>query len=289
MAKRNRSREAKEQVELTVTREDAKTRIQERIEAGHTLKERENRSAEDLDKNRKEYQKWSAFNEELLKRIFTTDEMADEYSRRAPAGVVSMGAPSLDEKVRDLMEDIDDKIHRLESIVERLELIPVSTGAENDEEKGGEGGAKDSKEVFVVHGHDAEAKLAVARFLERVGLEPIILHEQANASKTIIEKIESYSNVGFGVVIYTPCDVGAKASESEEINGRPRQNVVFEHGFLIGKLQRQNVCALVKGQVETPNDIAGVAYTTMDQGDWQLELARELKRAGYPIDMNNVV
>lgn len=147
----------------------------------------------------------------------------------------------------------------------------------------------DRTKVFIVHGHDAEAKLEVARFIEKIGLEPIILHEQASNSQTIIEKIESYSNVGFGIVIYTPCDVGAKKSESSNLKNRARQNVVFEHGFLIGKLGRSHVCSLVKGEVEVPNDISGVVYTSMDASNWQIELAKEMRESGYEIDMNRVI
>ena len=144
-------------------------------------------------------------------------------------------------------------------------------------------------QIFIVHGHDSEVKLEVARFIEKIGFEAIILHEQASNSQTIIEKIESYTDVGFGVVIYTACDVGAMKSKSNELQNRARQNVVFEHGFLIGKLGRSNVCSLVKGTVETPSDISGVVYTSMDSGHWKIELAKELKQSGYDVDMNKVI
>ncbi|HEF1899654.1 TIR domain-containing protein [Bacillus cereus group sp. MYBK108-1] len=81
--------------------------------------------------------------------------------------------------------------------------------------------------------------------------------------KTIIEKIESYSNVGFGVVLYTPCDLGSKVGEEKNLNPQARQNVVFEHEFLIGKIGRENVATLVKDTVETPNDVSGVVYISM--------------------------
>jgi predicted nucleotide-binding protein len=64
---------------------------------------------------------------------------------------------------------------------------------------------------------------------------------------------------------------------------------MFEHGFLIGKLGRSRVCSLVKGDVEKPNDISGVVYTSMAGGDWKIELAKELRAAEYPVDMNKVI
>ncbi|WP_318500302.1 nucleotide-binding protein [Photobacterium leiognathi] len=146
------------------------------------------------------------------------------------------------------------------------------------------------KQVFIVHGHNEEVKVKVARFIEKLGFEPIILHEQASAGATIIEKIEDYSNVGFGVVLYTACDVGSKASQEPRLKSRARQNVVFEHGYLIGNLGRSNVCALVQGDLELPNDISGVVYNPIDNSDaWQLQLAKELKKSGYDVDMNRLL
>lgn len=148
----------------------------------------------------------------------------------------------------------------------------------------------DKTKVFIVHGHDDLAKTETARFIEQMGFEPIILHEKASSGATIIEKIEQYSNVGFGVVLYTPCDVGAKDEKKPNLQKRARQNVVFEHGFLNGKLNRKNVCALVKGDIETPNDISGVVYVPMDEhGAWKLALAKEMRNSGYEVDMNNVI
>ena len=144
-------------------------------------------------------------------------------------------------------------------------------------------------DVFIVHGHDEIAVEKTARFIAKLGLTPIILHEQASSGKTIIEKIEEYSDVGFGIVLYTPCDLGAKKGYENELKSRARQNVVFEHGYLMGKIGRKNVCALVKGDIETPTDISGVVYVPMDEGNaWQLTLAKELRNSDYTVDMNKL-
>jgi predicted nucleotide-binding protein len=146
----------------------------------------------------------------------------------------------------------------------------------------------DLNKVFIVHGHDNLLKTEVARFIEKLKLEAIILHEKASSGKTIIEKIEEYSNVGFGIVLYSPCDIGAKNEENPKLQPRARQNVVFEHGFLIGKIDRKNVCALVKGKIEKPNDISGVVYISTEE-EWRLSIAKELRNSGYDIDMNLVI
>ena len=153
------------------------------------------------------------------------------------------------------------------------------------------GGDKNmSKKVFIVHGHDNEAKQEVARTLEKAGFEAIILHEQADGGLTIMEKIERYTDVDFAVVLYTECDKGrAKEDSVDAERYRARQNVVFEHGYLIGKLGRNKVCALVKGNVETPGDISGVVYTPMDaNGAWKMQLGNNMKDVGLDVDLNKL-
>mgnify|MGYP000990499644 CR=1 FL=1 len=147
----------------------------------------------------------------------------------------------------------------------------------------------DKSKVFIVHGHDNAAKEAVARFVEKIGLEAIILHEQASSGNTIIEKIEANSNVGFAIVLYTPCDLGASKEEKDQLKPRARQNVIFEHGYLIGKIGRKNVCHLFKSGVETPSDIEGLVYAPMDAGDgWKYTVAKEMKACGYDVDLNKI-
>lgn len=147
---------------------------------------------------------------------------------------------------------------------------------------------KNNKKVFIVHGHDNEAKQELARVLEKSDFEAIILHEQPNSGKTIIEKIERYTDVGYAIVLYTECDKGRdKNVPIEQEKSRARQNVVFEHGYLIAKLGRDHVCALVKGDVETPGDISGVVYVPMDEnGAWKMQLAKDMQDVGLPVDMN---
>ena len=145
---------------------------------------------------------------------------------------------------------------------------------------------RNKRKVFIVHGRDNETKQEVARFIERIGLQSIILHEQASAGMTIIEKIERYANeADFALVLYTPCDHGRGVHEGKFApRRRARQNVVFEHGYLMAKLGRENVCALVKGEIETPNDISGVVYVGLDaNGAWRNEVSKELIACGYSL------
>jgi predicted nucleotide-binding protein len=135
-----------------------------------------------------------------------------------------------------------------------------------------------NKQVFVVHGRDEFTKLEMADAIKNLGFDPIILHQQASAGMTIIEKINAYTNVHFAVVLYTPCDWGGIKGPELLFQSRARQNVVFEHGYLIAKLGRNRVVAFVKGKVEIPNDLSGVVYVPMDSGgEWKNDLEKEIK------------
>lgn len=144
-----------------------------------------------------------------------------------------------------------------------------------------------ARKVFIVHGHDGEAKETLARFLDRLGLEPIILHEQPNGGATLIEKFEVFSrDVAFAVVLLTPDDVGAKKSTSPDLVPRARQNVILELGYFMGKLSRGRVCALYRRDLELPSDYQGVVYVEMDDaGAWKARLAQELVHCKLSIQL----
>lgn len=213
----------------------------------------------------------------------STKVLSDHKNKTMPAGVIMFVSRKDIVSYDDLTTDITKQL--LASAKEKLESNNTSSVQQQNTAL-----TLDKGKVFIVHGRDDLAKIETARFVEQMGFEPIVLHEQASSGSTIIEKIEKYSNVGFGVVLYTPCDIGAESTDAPKLKSRARQNVVFEHGFLNGKLGRQNVCALVKDDIEIPNDISGVVYVPMDKhGAWKMTLAKEMRNSGYDVDMNKVV
>lgn len=146
-----------------------------------------------------------------------------------------------------------------------------------------------SNQVFVVHGHNAGVKESVARFLEKLDLEPIILHEKPNAGRTIIEKFSDYSNVHFAVVLLTGDDEGKSKGTDDPLQRRARQNVVLELGYFLGKLGRSRVCALYENGVDIPSDYQGVLFVLLDPHEkWRFDLVQELKAAGFPVDANKI-
>ena len=144
---------------------------------------------------------------------------------------------------------------------------------------------KYSTRIFIVHGHETSLKSEMARFLERLDLEPVILHEQPDKGATIFAKLQAeLADVGYAFILITPDDRGC-AANNKKARPRPRQNVVFEHGLLVGALGPNRVCAIVKDKVELPSDLQGVIYKYIPSGGTvqaiAVELLRELESAGY--------
>lgn len=181
---------------------------------------------------------------------------------------------------------ISDMIDQTVGVIQAGELQ-----SETDEKPEKKKPAKKSgRKVFVVHGHDNETKQTVARFIEKLGLEAVILHERSNKGLTLIEKFEQNSDVAYAVVLMTSDDVGAAKSDADKLNARARQNVVLELGYFMGKLGRKNVAAILRGDIERPSDYDGVVYIGYDLNDgWKLLLAKEFKEAGLNVDLNAVM
>ncbi|MCL2135367.1 MAG: nucleotide-binding protein [Candidatus Bathyarchaeota archaeon] len=142
--------------------------------------------------------------------------------------------------------------------------------------------------VFIVHGHGTY-KDTVARYIESLGLTPVILSEQDNQGRTIIEKFEAYSDVDFAIVLYTPDDIGGVITKPSDLRSRARQNVVFEHGYFTAKLGRKNIVVLLKNDVEklkieTAGDNDGIVYIPLDDNNcWKEQIKRELRASGYNV------
>lgn len=284
---------AKLPLELSVSRDEAKTRLQERIEKGMELKQRRVETRESFELLSNDFNKWDSFNSELLKRLFTTDELAKEY---AFWGVMSVGMyePSLGEKIADVYDDVNKKIHRLDSIIERLELIPLGAVAQSSASASiseSISAQPRSKKVFVVHGRDEIAKTNLEVFLHEIGLEPVVLHRQADEGMTIIEKFEKHSDVGYAFILLTPDEVAYLASEeakpdterNKELRARP--NVIFEFGYFVGKLSRSRVCCLYTGSVSLPSDVSGMIYKRYERSIEEVaySVIKDLKASGYAI------
>lgn len=199
------------------------------------------------------------------------------------AGINMNGTPH-HEVIEGLHHGKDRSIALMKEAIRYLEETLTEAGALVNGVNTPEGDIptpKPSTDVFVVHGHDDDFKREVSDVLRRAGLTPIVLHEQPNGGKTIIEKFEKHGGLaGFAVVLLSPDDVGGPSRD--HLQPRARQNVIGEMFWFAGKLGRSHVCALKKGELELPSDFIGVIYTVVDErGAWKTDLLKELQAAGY--------
>ncbi len=280
--------EASQPPRLVEPREVVKEKIQDRINKGVELRDTPINSRQVLDEVERKQKIWNDYNYTLLSGLFNNSLIADEYSASAYYRMAFVGQYTIHDEIKDFSKDIIGKITSLESILERLDIIPELDSTIKTSDIAPVSTVPSTNDVFIVHGQDDGTKETVARFISRFDLNPIILHEQASEGRTIIEKFEGHaSTVGYAVILMTPDDVGHLKDKPEQAKPRARQNVIFELGYFIGKLSRKKVCALYKEGVEIPSDYQGVIFIPMDAGGaWRFQLAKELKSAGYNIDMN---
>lgn len=276
---------------LTVAKDDFTAELDDRVGRGKRLLEEPITSSEAVEALRRQFYTWNDYNAELLRKRFTTSELARDY-KTAGGVIVIGGSSSLAHEIKDLKEDIDAKIRYLESVKERLPLFDEVSPAEPVRPRTPQQRARGSGTIFVVHGHDEQIKAEVLRFLSDVTeIVPVVLHEQANQGRTIIEKFEDHAaDAAFAVVLITPDDEGRERGTDEPLSPRARQNVVLELGFFFGALGRARVAALYAPGTQLPSDMSGVLYTEWDQrGAWKMELAREMSAAGLAVDLNKTL
>lgn len=234
------------------------------------------------------YEAWTTATEEFLIKCFGNESNNVRVFPYRGMGIITSNTTDADFDLRRANE-LARQLKLLTSCIEQLEAAVEHEGATDDNRSAAP--SAPTNRVFLVHGRDERLRETVARFLERFGLEVIVLHEMPDQGRTIIEKFEHYANVGFAVVLLTGDDAGGlKEKPPSEYRPRARQNVLFEMGFFVGKLGRTKVCALREEGVEIPSDYQGVVYLPVDQGGgWKLRLASEMKMAGLPIDMNRAI
>ena len=151
----------------------------------------------------------------------------------------------------------------------------------------------EEKKIFLVHGHDREARDQTELVLMRLGLQPFILQNNDGGSKTIIEALEQhiYDEAAFGIVLLTPDDFGyAKTGTEADRQPRARQNVILEMGMVMAALGRPRMVILKKGAVELPSDAGGILYIEFNDHPREIvpKLVQRLQSAGFSIDTAKV-
>ena len=234
------------------------------------------------------HNEWRAKVRVVMQRALGKDAsvLRDFQEIRYSIGVYS-GAPGEDERDREYFADqVKTAVAYIDAAIYELELgldPQASISAPQPQ------APVDELAIFLVHGHDGEAKHHVARVVQQLTeRQPVVLDEQANSGLTVIEKFElNSSRAAFAIVLLTPDDEGGP--KGDPMRPRARQNVVFELGYFFARLGRGRVVALSKGDVELPSDISGIIYISLDKDDWPQRLAKEMRTVdGLNVDLNRL-
>ena len=282
---------------LVERRQKAYQKIQTQIDKGYQLRDQPIYSEGELKSVREKCREWAEYNKILssnLSELFNKPSMADRcrsFHDHVPPPIMPNMAPALEQLVDRYRQRMTPRIQEVEGIRNELNLI-LELWDNSHPASSPESAAMQKREVFIVHGRDLDAAEVIARAVEKLGLEAIILHEKPDEGKTIIEKLEALAkNASFAIVLFTPDDVGALRDQADQRSKpRARQNVIFELGYFIGKLGRERVRSVYKGEIESPSDIDGILYVRMDEyGAWRQKLAKEMASAGLPIDKSKIL
>jgi predicted nucleotide-binding protein len=230
------------------------------------------------------YASWQLFAQNCLEKAFG----ANSSSVNSVMGV-SRFEGMYDEATQAAVKRTEFLTEQLALMRSLADLLSIGSGASGMAESAD---TPRGDKVFLVHGHDERVLQECARFLEKLDQQVVILREQANQGRTIIEKFEQQAkDAGFAVVLLTGDDRGGtKVASADQLCSRARQNVIFELGYFTARLGRNRVCALYEPGVELPSDYSGVLYEELDsKGTWKLHLARELREAGMEVDLNKAM
>ncbi|NQU84116.1 MAG: nucleotide-binding protein [Parcubacteria group bacterium] len=234
-----------------------------------------------------EHTAWKNTTKDYLKKIFGSKSdniSAVIHASSSESLQIGMGDYQWNKYMISLIQNqlklLDSCIEQLET---QIELLGGEVGTKKEEK------TEIGNKVFIVHGHNNEIKESVARLIETLGLLPIILHEQPNKGRTLIEKFTDYADVGFAIILLTSDDLGEAKAKKTSLLPRARQNVVLELGYFLAKLGRDKVCPLFEQGVELPSDYEGIVYIPLDpSGKWKFDVVKELKAVGFNIDANKV-
>jgi predicted nucleotide-binding protein len=282
----------RERTALIIPKEEFKSRLIEQISQGKQIDIKSIKTEGQIVDMEKRFDLWNDYNIELLKSAFNFP--ANEYRNAYNSSGQMIGVKDVmrgvnihhpQYKLKTLNERLEAKITKLESLLAKVNLIHSEIETTNIAVAAQEAAIIANDTVFIIHGHDDSMKKSVQLFLSRAGLKDIVLHEQPDKNRTVIEKlIEEGSSAAYVIALLSPDDT------QEDGTVRARQNVVLEIGYFIGRLGRENVRLLRKGEVVIPSDLQGILYENFDnEGAWRIKLLKEMQAAGLPINLATAI
>jgi len=147
--------------------------------------------------------------------------------------------------------------------------------------KQGEEHLRVKENVFIIHGRD-EGKWRELKDIitNTFRLKPLLLSEQPDFGKTVIEKFEHYAEMcSYAIALFTPDDEVHSGSDTY-LQARP--NVIYELGWFCGRIQRSSVMLLLKEGTSMFSDFGGIVQKrfTVNISELVGDIGKELAASG---------
>jgi predicted nucleotide-binding protein len=229
---------------------------------------------------RDEIAQWRDYNRTWLDANLGGDA-AEEYRTASTHWGSAMTPDDPVIKLKFLRQELQSEISKLQSIHGRLHVWAPETATMPSKQ------VSPDSPIFIVHGSDTLRAESLARTVDNAtGRKTIILREEPHLGRTLMEKFEQHAaETSYAIIVLTADDKGCRADETDT-RPRGRQNVILEMGYFYALLGRDRVSVLLQPAVEKPSDMDGIVYITFDDnGAWKTELFRELRHAGFSIDL----
>lgn len=280
-----------QRTKLLISHEKFVSKISEQISMGDKIY-KQLQTERQLTQFEKEFRIWDDYNNELLRSVFNNaeNEYHNSYTNSGSmVGVheVLLGANIYNHeyKFKTSIQRIEAKLQELESLMKKAELIPIGEAEMPSRTVKSFSNSIQKPTVFIIHGHDEEMKRSVQLFLNRGEIQDVVLHEQPDKNRTVIEKlIDEGSAADYVIALLSPDDV------QEDGSMRARQNVILEIGYFIGKLGRERVRLLRREGTVIPSDLHGILYENYDKdGAWRIKILKEIQASGININIDKII
>jgi hypothetical protein len=153
--------------------------------------------------------------------------------------------------------------------------------------RGGAPGVTQPGKVLLLQSGGDDITFSVTALMDKIGIDVILLEED---SPVQVEEIASGDTVAFTLMCVSSTPKGGLSGLTAVIaKPRPKHEVAFKLGLLVGRLGAGKVGILFSGEkpLDIPEELFGVVYLPyQEEGGWQIGLLKLLKKNGFLIDAN---
>lgn len=282
---------------LLKPREEAVAFLQNQVKKGAELKALRIRNGQELDSARTRKLEWTNETADVLNALFDSTSVAEQCNDWV--GKIYPEYAEFSNFVNQFHEEMDHRLKRVKAVIRQIQKLPSETRATAPAAAAAVPNAPaapaapvaapappaptlltssaevptvDLNGLLILFGADEASKNAVLMFLESLDVD-VALVEEGEGMPSIIESLESDTQAKFAIIVQSD----------------PSKDRAFELGYCIGRMGQKRVCILHPPNVTLGPDPRGLSHALIDpNGGWQLQLARHLRRAGLPIDLNKL-